>query len=314
MRPPATRKSLAVLMALAALAQPAMADWRADIGTFRVGIVAEPHARNAIPGLSELNAAFGKALGMKVEFFVARSYPALIDAQVSGRIDYAVYTASAYAAAYLRCACIEPLVAPTGEDGSTGIRSVLIGLDGRIGSTDDLAGRRIALLPADSVAGHQVPLATFRPGGMPLGGAEGFLLQADSAEAAETMLVNGEADAVFGWIPAMPRDEAEGEMGEAPGGGTIARLVAAGVDRSRLSIVWQSEILRYGPHAVSVALDADPKGKLTAFLTEMRLADPEMYERLEMSRLGGFTPAGQSDYTIALEVARSLALPPSEAQ
>lgn len=314
MRPPATSKSLAVLMALAALAHSAMADWRDDIGTFRVGIVAEPGSGNAIPGLSELNAAFGKALGMKVEFFVARSYPALIDAQVSGRIDYAVYSAFAYAAAYLRCACIEPLVAPTGEDGSTGIRSVLIGLDGRIGSTDDLAGRMIALLPADSVAGHQVPLATFRPGGRPLGGAEGFLLQADSAEAAETMLVNGEADAIFGWIPVMPRDEAEREMGEAPDGGTIARLVAAGVDRSRLSIVWQSDILRYGPHAVSVALAAEPKGRLTTFLTEMRLADPEMYERLETRRLGGFTPAGQSDYAIALEVARSLALPPSKAQ
>src|SRR5690606_4354540 len=113
----------------------------------------------------ELNAAFTKALGLKVEFFVARSYAALIDAQASSRIEYAVYSASAYAAAYRRCACVEPLVAPTGEDGSIGIRSVLIAKDGRLRSVTDLAGHRIALLPPDSIAGHRMPLAAFQPAG-----------------------------------------------------------------------------------------------------------------------------------------------------
>ncbi len=303
MRRAATWTALAFFMA-AAVAQPAAAGWREDIGTFRVGIVAEPGAGNAIPGLAELNEAFGEALGMKVEFFVARGYPALIDAQVSGRIDYAVYSASAYAAAYLRCECIEPLVAPIGEDGSTGIRSALIVLDRKIGSIDDLAERRIALLPVDSVAGNQVPLATFRAGGKPLSGAEGFLLRAASAEAAETMLADGEADAIFGWLPATLSDGSE----EAAGG-TIDRLVAAGIDRSRLSVIWRSDILRYGPHAVSIALDAEPKGRLADFLTKMKLVDPEMYERLETQRLGGFMPAIHSDYAVALEVARSLGIP-----
>jgi len=310
MRRPATWKALAVLTAAWALAQPAMAGWREDIGTFRVGIVAEPGAGNAIPGLTELSEAFGEALGMKVEFFVARSYPALIDAQVSGRIDYAVYSASAYAAASLRCECIEPLVAPTGVDGSTGIRSVLIVLDGKISTTDDLTGSKIALLPPDSVAGHQVPLAMFRPGGRSLMGTEDFLLQAGSAEAAETLLIDGVADAIFGWITAMPPNAPDAT----PSGGTIARLEAAGIDRSRLTVVWQSDTLRYGPHAVSIALHPDPKGRLTEFLTRMKLADPEMYERLEAYRLGGFTPAAASDYALALEVARSMAAPASDAQ
>ncbi|MBL8578019.1 MAG: PhnD/SsuA/transferrin family substrate-binding protein [Mesorhizobium sp.] len=309
MRRAAIWKMLAILTA-AALASPAMAGWREDIGTFRVGIVAEPGAGNAIPGLAELNEAFGKVLDMNVEFFVARNYPALIDAQVSGRIDYAVYTASAFAAAYLRCECIEPLVAPTGEDGSTGIRSVLVALDGKIGSTDDLAGRKIALLPPDSVAGHQVPLATFRPDGRPLSGSEGFFVQAASAEAAEAMLATGEADAIFGWIPATQPNTAE----EAPGGGTIDRLVVAGIDKARLTVVWQSDVLRYGPHAVSIALDAEPKSRLTDFLTKLRLADPEMYERLETRRIGGFTPAMSSDYAVVLKVAKSLAAAPSDAQ
>ena len=71
-------RAVAVLcIAALCLAMPALAGWREDIGTFRVGIVAEPGAGNTIAGLAALNEAYSKALGLKVEFFVARSYAAL---------------------------------------------------------------------------------------------------------------------------------------------------------------------------------------------------------------------------------------------
>ena len=235
---------------------PAFAGWQEDIGTFRIGIVAEPGSGNGIAGLGTLNDAFAKALGVKVEFLVARSYPALIDAQVSGRIDYAVYSAAAYAAAYERCGCIEPLVAPTDESGALGIRSVLVTMDGRLPSTSDLTGRRIALLPPDSMAGHQLPLASFSPNGRRLSGEENFFVAAQSAEAAEAMLVEGSVDAIFGWEPAGPAGSGEIE------GGTLQRLAAAGVDPAALSVVWRSDVLRYGPHAVSTALDPEPRKRL----------------------------------------------------
>jgi len=298
----------ALSIAAACSAVPASAGWQEDIGTFRVGVVAEPGAGSAIAGLAELNDAFTKALGLKVEFFVARSYAALIEAQASSRIEYAVYSASAYASAYRRCECVEPLVAPVGEDGSIGIRSVLIARDGVLRSADDLAGRRIALAPADSIAGHQLPLAAFRPGDRPLSGAETFFVKAESAEAAEAMLVEGSVDAIFGWLPAAGPDAPEIE------GGTMARLVAAGVERAALSILWRSDILRYGPHAVSAGLDAEPKRRLAAFLTGLHQADPDMYERLETHRLGGFIAASQTDYASALDMVDMLAAtrPPAE--
>lgn len=298
----------ALCVAAACLTTPVSADWREDIGTFRVGMVAEPGAGNTIAGLAELNDAFTKALGLKVEFFVARNYAALIDAQASSRIEYAIYSASAYASAYRRCECVEPLVAPTGEDGSVGIRSVLITKDGRLPSATDLTGRRIALLPTDSIAGHQLPLAALRSGGRPLSGAETFFVKAQSAEAAEAMLADGNVDAIFGWMPAARPGAPEIE------GGTLARLVAAGVDRAALAIVWRSEVLRYGPHAVSSGLDPEPKRRLMAFLTGLREADPDMYERLETHRLGGFTAASQTDYVAALDMVRMLAEARPEAE
>lgn len=298
----------ALCLAAACLATDASADWRQDIGTFRVGVVAEPGAGNTIAGLAELNDAFTKALGLKVEFLVARSYAALIDAHASSRIEYAIYSASAYASAYQRCECVEPLVAPTGEDGSIGIRSVLVAANGRLSSATDLQGRRIALQPPDSIAGHQLPLSAFQPGGKPLSGAESFFVNVDSAEAAEAMLAEGSVDAIFGWVPAgLPGAE---EID----GGTPARLAAAGFDHSAIDIVWQSDVLRFGPHAVSIGLDPEPKRRLTEFLTGLRAADPAMYERLETHRLGGFAAASQPDYDVALDMVRMLAEARPQAQ
>lgn len=64
-------KVLATTAALTTVISPAHADWRDDIGTFRIGIVAEPGAGNTVPGLSALTRAYSMALGMKVEFLVA---------------------------------------------------------------------------------------------------------------------------------------------------------------------------------------------------------------------------------------------------
>ncbi|MCX7306129.1 MAG: PhnD/SsuA/transferrin family substrate-binding protein [Hyphomicrobiales bacterium] len=294
-------------LCLAALCTQASAGWQEDIGTFRVGIVAEPGSGNTIAGLGTLNDAFAKALGVKVEFFVARSYPALIDAQVSSRIDYAVYSAAAYAAAYERCACIEPLVAPTDENGTIGIRSILVTMSGRLASASDLAGRRIALLPPDSMAGHQLPLASFSPNGRRLSGEENFFVSAQSAQSAEAMLADGSVDAIFGWEPAGPPGSSQIE------GGTLQRLVAAGVEPQALSVVWRSDVLRFGPHAVSKLLDPEPRQRLADFLTGLRQSDPALYETLETHHLGGFTAASQADYAAALSVVRALAgMPPQQ--
>jgi phosphonate transport system substrate-binding protein len=102
-------------------------------------------------------------------------------------------------------------------------------------------------------------------------------------------------------VPAVPAGAPEIE------GGTLSRLEAAGADRATLAVVWRSDVLRYGPHAVSSDLDPEPKRRLTAFLTGLKEADPDMYERLELHYLGGFTAASRTDYGPALDMMRMLA-------
>ena len=291
---------MAAALGLLAAAWPnaARADWRDDIGTFRIGIVAEPGGGNTVPGLALLTEAYTNALGMKVEFVVARDYAALIEAQAAGRIKYAVYSATAYATASERCGCVEPLVAPVDVDGATGIRSILVTRDGKVPDLAAMASHRIAMAPADSIGGSLLPLAGLKADGAGISDQAPFLTHAASAEAAEAMLADGQADAMFGWVTAT----ADGQSAEP--GGTMVRLEAAGVSKASLQVVWTSGLLRYGPHAVRSDLDPEAKRRLTVFLTNLRSITPDVYDLLEATHSGGFTVAGPQDYAMATAIVK----------
>jgi phosphonate transport system substrate-binding protein len=297
--------ALATAVALLALPHAAHADWRDQIGTFRIGIVAEPGAGNTVPGLALLTDAYGKALGMKVEFVVAHDYAALIEAQANGRIQYAVYSATAYATASERCGCVEPLVAPVDADGATGIRSVLLTRDGRLSDLAALETHRIAMAPSDNVGGSLLPLAGLAADGIKISQDAPFLTHAGSAAAAEAMLVDGQADAVFGWERAVAenRTSIAGDQPADPDG-TAARLEAAGIPKAALQIIWTSGVLRYGPHTVRSDLDPEAKRRLTVFLTNLRSQSPEVYDFVESKHSGGFTLAAASDYAMADSIVR----------
>ncbi len=298
-------KVLATTAALTTVISPAHADWRDDIGTFRIGIVAEPGAGNTVPGLSALTRAYSMALGMKVEFLVAPDYATLIDAQAAGRVEYAIYSALAYAAAAERCGCVEPLVAPTDDDGATGIRSILITRDGKVPGPQAMAAHRIAVGPAESIAGWLLPLAELASAQISFSQASPFLERAPSASAAEAMLVENKADAIFGWTPS-------GSGSDAAAGGTTARLTEAGLPAGSLQVIWQSGLLRYGPHAVLKNLDPEAKRRLLVFLTNLKGQTPETYGLLEPRHSGGFAAVSHRDYAVAETILREVVQPVPE--
>jgi phosphonate transport system substrate-binding protein len=291
------RTALAALALALALPASGHAGWREDMKTFRVGMIERQGSGQAVPGLSTLKRSYSMALGVPVEIFVARDYGALIDAQAAGRVDYAIFSTTAYAAAQLLCSCVEPVVAPVGDDGTIGVVSVLVTRDGRLPGLTGMAGHRVAIAPQDSVAGSM--LAEFDLAGqIGLTGTEPYLVRAESASAAEAMLVAGSVDAVFGWAL-----EA-GQEGPDVAGGTIERLVSAGLDRSSLAVVWRSQPLRYGPHALRQGLDAEVRTILVRFLTGLKGFQPDVYDLLETDHGGGFVEVGLQDYSAAVDMVR----------
>jgi phosphonate transport system substrate-binding protein len=278
--------------------EQARADWRDDIGTFRIGIVAEPGAGNTVPGLAVLTEAFTNALGMKVEFVVARDYAALIEAQANGRIEYAVYSATAYATALQRCGCVEPLVAPVDSNGAAGIRSVLLTRDGKLPDLAAMETHRIAMPPPDSVGGSLLPLAGLAAEHVTIAEDSPFMVHAGSVSAAEKMLFDGQVDALFGWVTATV--DGQPLLSE----GTQARLELAGLSPSAFQVVWTSGLLRYGPHTVRSDLDPEAKRRLTVFLTNLKSTTPDVYDLLESKHAGGFLTVAPKDYATAEAIVR----------
>jgi phosphonate transport system substrate-binding protein len=281
-----------VLAALAAA--PAEAGWREEIGTFRIGMVAQPGAGQTVLGLSRIKEAFAGVLSMPVEVLVARDLAALIDAQSNARIEYAVYPATAYAITSRLCGCVEPIAAAIGVDGSTGLRAVLVVRSGRAADMSKLSGVRIAIPPAGAVAGNLLAKEELAAGGIDLSASGAVLVETEGAAVAERMFVDGSVDAILGWEPAAP-------VGQSLDG-TAARLVAAGIDAASLTVLWRSEPLRYGPHAIRLGLDPEVKAVLVPFLKGMRDVMPDVYELLETQHGGGFLPVSQQDYGTALDI------------
>lgn len=292
----------AVSLAALAVAAPAFSQ-----DAFRIGLVALPgnEASNeasseaGIEDLAEIKASYSAALGVAVEVMVARDYAALAEAQIEGRIDYAVYSAAAYAAAALRCGCVVPVAAPVDADGSTGLRSLLI-----VRSDVADGSGRLAVGPADSLATRLAPLAASEAA--QTAAATGLLVETASALEAETLFLDGKVDGFFGWAPAGPdnADAAAGEDG-ASAGGSPARLAAAGLDPSGYRIAWRSELLRYGPHAVRGGMAAERIGQLTGLLERAGGGEVNPGRRILRGH-GGFAAATADDYRAVVEAVAAL--------
>ncbi len=292
------RVALAVALLFSPAGSPAWAQAAQDgIGVFRVGILAEAGSDPTVQGLVDLKKAFTLALGAPVEFFVAEHYGALIEAQSERRIDYAIYSAAAFATAELSCGCVSALVAPTAANGAIGIRSVLIAGPSGPKSVSDLAGFRIAIAPTGDIAGRELPLFSLGREGRALRGDEPFFTQAASQEEAEAMLAAGTVDAMFGWI--------ETGIGRAPiaGGGTLERLAALR-GKGGWRVVWTSELLRYGPHAIGKDLDPEVRRRLVPFLTSLKDTEPDLFAALAGHRQGGFVSVNDGDYATAVDLVR----------
>ena len=273
---------LAASVAALVGANPARASWQAEMGTLRIGMLADPGSERAIAGLETLRRSLRRALGIHVEVMVARDYPALIEAQIKGRVHYAVYSAMAYGVAWRACRCVEPLAAPVAADLSTGIRAAVFVRRGA-------ARRHGSPHPPAVVAGSEdaLPAALYRAAA-----AGGTLNVEPSASAAERAFAVGESAALLGWISA----------GNEPGGGTHRRLLASGLAGTEFDVMWTSAAVRYGPHAVRADLAPAAKTALRAYLTGLREGDPEAYEVLERNFSGGFAPVGHADYAAVLDL------------
>jgi len=283
------RLALACLFAVLA-AGSASAGWRDDLKVLKVGFVAGDNPAYEVQRMEPFRWRLQYGLAVPVELFPARSYQALIEAESSGRIQYAILSSLAYVALDQACDCAEPLVQPTASNGALGFRAMLVVREG--GPIADLAaakGSRLAVGARDSISGRIAPYSGLADEGIEPESHFARTIETADAGAALTALADGEVDVAVAWsIAANPTSPEAGT-------GPIADLAEARSGTApALRAIWTSEVIPFGPHVVRKDLPPEARAALLDTLLEMHAAAPDAYDSVERRFSGGFVAADGS--------------------
>ncbi len=190
----------ATLVAAISFSHLASADWRDEIKVFRVGIPVGDNAAYRLQQAEPFRAYLERKLGVHVELFPATSYDAMIEAQASDRIQYGIYSASAFASAEIMCDCLEPIAVPTAEDGASGYHAVLVArAESPYHSLTDAKGARIIAGPEGSVASRLVPFAAFAASGIEPKSYFANVFELPDPREAILAVLQGQADLALAW-------------------------------------------------------------------------------------------------------------------
>ncbi len=277
----------------------AKADWRKETGTFRIGLVDMPG--RDYRDLKPVEDYFSAALGMPVKIFIARDYAALIDAHVSARIEYAAYSALAYATALHLCQCIVPLAAPQSVDGVAGTRSVLLLHANTLSGDQGNRPLRVAVAEEDSLVANVLPRVSVDSGSILIAGKKPELVPHESMNEAIRSFLENRTDGLFGWVPIT------GDGLEAASGGTIEALEQRGMKRDDIRVAWSSGNLLNGPHAIRKNVPDDIRELLSRLLSDLHSKKPEVESLLEPVSQGGFSAVSNDGYRPAIFLVDHLA-------
>jgi len=284
----------AVLLALSlsALATGGVhAAWRDDHAVLRVGFLTTAGVGYDALRLEPFRAYLESWLPLPVELVALASYAALVDAQVTDRVQYAIHSATSYVTAAEACDCVEPLALPAAFDGARGFHAILVTrADGAIATLADAEGARLAVAGEDSVAGRLVPMKLLAREGIDPEVYFSTIVETAGPEAAVTALFTGVADVAAAWSSPTGQNF-----------GVLAAMVGDGVlGTGQVRSVWASPLIPFGPHAVRSDVPEELKVQLAAALTQMATASPEALDAVDRSTIGGggFVAVADGDYAV----------------
>ncbi|PCI02773.1 MAG: hypothetical protein COB78_12370 [Hyphomicrobiales bacterium] len=274
------------------------ADWRTDLGVFRVGIVVGEDVAGNLARVEPFRLALAEALGMNVEIFPARNMSSLIEAHRGSRIEYAIYSASAYAATWILCECVEPLVLPLAVDQTATFRAVIISGPSGPGNLSDLKLENLAIPRARAVGAFEIAMYELEKQGV---FPEGTTVdKVGSSEQAVNAMLDGTSVAMLGWS-SMIGDRLSGYSR-----GSLKALAERNEgEATGYKIIWQSLDIPHSPHAIRKNLSSEAKRLLRETLQHMFSADPSAYDSIELDYGGGFEIARHGQFLSVLDFVRA---------
>ena len=276
-----------------ALCGAASADgWRDTITEIGFGVIPVETQTQTSDTMNGFAAYASEKLGVPVKIFTATEFIGVNNALISGQIDMAWTSPSAYAGSWMECnGCVEPLVTATDKDGNLGYNSVLIvQTDSPYQKLEDLEGKVVARTDPNSNSGYLVPTVQFSQMGKPV---DKFFQSPVSGGHTQSVLgvLDGVYDAAFTWTT------------KGDGYGQLRTMMDKGLlDREKIRVIWQSDIVPPPPLIVRSDIPADLRADLTDMFVNLHKENMELAEAVAKGQTQGFVPADHSMYesTVAL--------------
>ena len=170
--------------------------------------------------LRQVPAAAEQQLGIPVKLFPAADYAGVMQGIAAGQLEMAGFGASGFAGAWLDCKCVEPIVVPQENDGSTYYYSVMVvRADSGIKTLEDMKGHSLAWADPNSTSGYLIPSATLKAKGIKLDDGAYFSKTGFSGghEQGVVAVLNKQYDGAVTWT------SGQGEKSEGYTRGNLAR-------------------------------------------------------------------------------------------
>ena len=263
--------------------EEALADWRKDIGIFRVGIITTEQSIEALDRLEPFKLALSEALNMEVEFFRAKNALVLMDALADERIEYAIFSASGYALAWTSCQCVEPVVVARSKDSTDGYHTILISSPEGPDTLENVVGNEIGILSENSISGPSLAAHVLGKKNIIIGDERTPFVTRDSAEDMLKAFASGEVKVLIGW------SSMTGNPSSGYSRGSLHKLAEQyDAPVNDYKILWKSDQIPHRPHVIRKKINGEAKQILNAALREMNEKDPVAYDSIEPVYGGGF--------------------------
>jgi phosphonate transport system substrate-binding protein len=300
---------LAFTIAVFATIDVSKADWRKDIGIFRIGIVTSDKSQEALDRLEPFKLAISEALDLEVEFFRARNSTALINALADERIEYAIFSASSYALAWVSCECIEPVAIPRSNDSTDGYHTILISAPEGPATLEAMQGNEIGVLSETSITGLALAKYVLSERNIMIGDDNTPTIKKETADQTLNAFLEGQFKLLIGWS-SMTGDPAVGYSR-----GSLRQLSSKLSSSVRnYKVIWKSDQIPHRPHVMRKKLHGDAKKILRTTLLQMYEKDPVAYDSIEPVYGGGFVAGRHERFIQLIDLIKSLDAQPKTAE
>ena len=288
-----TRRAFAAMVAVAAVATPALAqDWREQYPEIRIGVSSSENETDAIARNQGYAAYLSGKLGVPVKVVRGTDYAAVIEAMRSHNIEFATIGPANYALARKVMGDGVTVVATTlDQEGGKGYYSVLaVKADSPYKTLEDVKGKSLAFADPNSTSGYAFPSFYLRKEG--INPEEYFSSVAFSGghEQSVIALLNG----TFDVVATHSTNETKGN---------IQRMEQKGmIPKGSTRIIWTSPIIPNSPTVMRTDLPEELKKLFTEALFAFPKEDPEAFNQLHSGQSAGYIPATHEDYLDVIAV------------